>query len=392
MRKALFLSHIPLYPVIGGDRIRLSQMLKLLCHTHHTDVICISHHHGSERSIKGLINGVANEKWFYVPRFKRYLNAAKTLLNDRPELDNHYWHRHVQRYIDSIAADYDVILCGSPAMAAYLRNHSDKNIYLDFTDSLTLNYEHATNVSHGLKRIWKRLNAKRMRKLEQRYREMFVNTAYISTRDRDYIGTDTRKTCIVKNFVDMPAAALTCNHNPAGRDIVFVGKMNYGPNIEACRYFALEVFPKVKMAIPDAQFIIVGTSPTAEVRDLASASNGITVTGRVESPSEFYRSAAIVCAPMVSGSGLQNKILEAMAYGCAVVTTPIGAGGFTEVPDSLALCNDSDTMANSCIDLLNTPARRAALGKDNRHFIDTHYSEQAALLQFQNFICNNRRG
>ena len=392
MRKALFLSHIPLYPVIGGDRIRLSQMLKLLCHTHSTNVVYISHHHGSEQSIKGLISGVANEKWFYVPRFKRYLNAAKTLLNDRPELDNHYWHRHVQRYIDSVAADYDVIVCGSPAMAAYLRNHTDKNIYLDFTDSLTLNYEHAAGVSHGLKRLWKRLNAKRMRKLERKYREMFANTAYISTRDRDYIDADTSKTCIVKNFMDMPTTLQTCSHNPASHDIIFVGKMNYGPNIEACRHFASEVFPAVKRAIPDARFIIVGTSPTPEVIALASPGNGITVTGRVDSPAAYYHDAALVCAPMVSGSGLQNKILEAMAFGCAVVTSPIGAGGFTEVPDSLVICNNSDTMANACIDLLNAPARRTALGKENRLFINTHYSEQAALLQFQNFICNNRRG
>ncbi len=390
MLRALFLSHIPLYPVIGGDRIRLTQMLKLLCHTHVTDVVCISHHHGSELSVKGLIEGVADEKWFYVPRLKRYLNAAKTLINDRPELDNHYWHRHVQRYIDSVAADYDVIVCGSPAMAAYLRKHTDKNIYLDFTDSLTLNYEHATDVSHGLKRIWKRLNAKRMRKLERKYREMFVNTAYISTRDRDYIGADTRKTCIVKNFVDMPPMEQTCAYAPTSRDIVFVGKMNYGPNIEACRHFALDVFPKVREAIPDSRFLIVGTSPTPEVTALASSSAGIIVTGRVESPADYYRNAALVCAPMVSGSGLQNKILEAMAFGCPVVTTPIGAGGFTDVPESLLICNDNGSMAEACIGLLNNPDRRASLGQQNRIFIDTHYSEQVALLQFQDFICNNQ--
>lgn len=390
MPKALFLSHIPLYPVIGGDRIRLTQMLKLLCQRYDTDVICICHHKGSELSVKGIIDGVTDEKWFYVPRIKRYLNAAKTLFNRSPELYNHYWHRHVQRYIDSIASGYDIILCGSPAMVSYLRGYDKENIFLDFTDSLTLNYEHAAEVSHGFMRIWKRLNARRMRILEQHCRESFARTAYISTRDRDYIGIDTNKTCIVRNFVEMPPSSLTCSHHTAGHDIIFVGKMNYKPNVEACRYFALEVFPKIRTRMPDARFIIIGISPTDEVKALATPSGGITVTGRVKNPAEFYRNAAIVCAPMISGSGLQNKIIEAMAYGCAVITTPIGAGGFTDVPESLLICSDPDSMSDTCSSLLNDPSQRASIGMDNREFIKAHYSEQVAALQFEDFICINR--
>lgn len=386
MKKALFLSHLPILPVIGGDRIRLSQTLTLLAGRAQVDVVCITHDNTPRPSLKEAISGVMEEKYFYIPRMKRYFNAAKTLLNHKPEIANHYWHAEVQGYIDSVVGEYDVIVCGSPAMASYFLGSGMGNVYVDFTDSLTLNYEHAAAVSKGLFRLVSRADAKRMRKFEAACREQFCRVAYISCRDRDYIGEDASRTCILKNWVEMPEEGQCCNYNEDTQDIIFVGKMDYAPNIEACEYFVREVFPLVRRECGQARFAIVGMSPTSRVRQLGRENDSVVVTGRVNTVSAFYRNAAVVVAPMVSGSGLQNKIIEAMAHGCAVVTTSTGANGLDSEAQGLVISDDAEEMARVCVNMLKDKSLRAKTGALNRKYAAEFYSKEAAAGQFEKFV------
>ena len=386
MKKALFLSHVPLVPVVGGDRIRIFQTLSLLASRFEVDVVCITHSHEPHEPLVEAIFGVRNETYFYIPLLKRCYNAAKTLFNSNPEMVNHYRHGKVRRHIDSIAGNYDVIVCGSATMAGYFLHSDMDNVYVDFTDSFTLNLDHAAAVSRGLWKLWFRINAKRMRKYEDKCRELFRKVAYISCRDRDYIGAGDGNTCILKNSVMMPAEEDCCQHKAHTRDMVFVGKMDYAPNIEACCYFVNEVLAIVRQSCPDVRFLIVGMSPTAKVERLAKDHGCVVVTGRVASVADYYRNAAVVVAPMVSGSGLQNKILEAMAHGCCVVTTPIGADGLESEPGGLVVAANAASIAQNCINLINDPAARRRLGGINREYVSDLYSYEATSRQFDEFI------
>ncbi len=386
MKKALFLSHVPITPVVGGDRIRIFQTLRLLASRFQVDVVCITHSRGHREPLSKSISGICSEKYFYIPLLKRCFNAAKTFFNAAPEMVNHYRHGKVRRYIDSIAGNYDVIVCGSATMAGYFFHTSADNVYVDFTDSFTLNLDHAAAVSGGLAKIWHKINAKRMRVYERKCRETFRKVAYISCRDRDYIGADAGNTCILKNSVAMPAEVDCCRHTPDSKSIVFVGKMDYAPNIEACCYFVNEVLPAVAQSCPDVRFIIVGMSPTAKVERLAKDNGHVTVTGKVESVADYYRNAAVVVAPMISGSGLQNKILEAMAHGCCVVTTPVGADGLESEAHGLIVAGDSALMAQNCIKLLNDHNLGKSLGDKNKKYVRETYSYEATAGQFDDFI------
>lgn len=184
----------------------------------------------------------------------------------------------------------------------------------------------------------------------------------------------------------MPAEVDCCRHTPDSKSIVFVGKMDYAPNIEACCYFVNEVLPAVAQSCPDVRFIIVGMSPTAKVERLAKDNGHVTVTGKVESVADYYRNAAVVVAPMISGSGLQNKILEAMAHGCCVVTTPVGADGLESEAHGLIVAGDSALMAQNCIKLLNDHNLGKSLGDKNKKYVRETYSYEATAGQFDDFI------
>ena len=112
---------------------------------------------------------------------------------------------------------------------------------------------------------------------------------------------------------------------PTEHCLVFTGRMEWPPNAEAAEWFTTRVFPEIRRVFPKVKFYIVGGRPTRSTRDLAG--NGVVVTGFVERVGEYVNKAEVCVVPLLSGSGMRLKILEAMARGKAIVSTPKGAEG-----------------------------------------------------------------
>ena len=162
--------------------------------------------------------------------------------------------------------------------------------------------------------------------------------------------------------------------------------MDYEPNAAASSFFAREVMPLIRRDIPDVTFTIAGKSPSAKVRELA-ALRGVCVTGFVESLTPLYRDCALVVAPMLSGSGVQNKILQALACGCCVVTTSKGAEGIEQLSDSLVVCKaDPDTMAASVVQLLDNPEKRRKIGELGRRQVSEGFGRERTDEQYRKFL------
>ena len=117
-------------------------------------------------------------------------------------------------------------------------------------------------------------------------------------------------------MVKIPDVGSIALHESVG-NIIFVGKMSYEPNIVAVNFFSTQIFPLLKAKYSELKFIIVGANPDERVRKLADI-EGVTVTGFVDSIERYFRHSTIVVAPMLTGAGIQNKIIQAMSYGCCV--------------------------------------------------------------------------
>jgi hypothetical protein len=156
-------------------------------------------------------------------------------------------------------------------------------------------------------------------------------------------------------------------------ELVFLGSMDYGPNVEAVRRFAREILPRIRALRPGVTFTIVGADPAPEVRALEGP--GLRVTGRIEHVQPYLERASVLVVPLAIGGGTRLKIVEALALGTPVVSTTIGAQGLgLEHGQHLLLADDDEAFARAVLRLLDDPAAGERLGRTGSAFVHEHYS------------------
>jgi glycosyltransferase involved in cell wall biosynthesis len=164
--------------------------------------------------------------------------------------------------------------------------------------------------------------------------------------------------------------------------LVFVGAMSFGPNIAAVRWFCHDVLPRIRERRPDVTFRIVGRDPVAEVVALG-ATPGVIVTGYVDDVRDYLARSQVVVCPMVTGSGIKNKILEALAMARPVVTTSLGAESL-EVASGreLAIADKVDDFAAGVVGLLDDGDARSRLGAAGRELVVRRYTWEACAARY----------
>jgi glycosyltransferase involved in cell wall biosynthesis len=172
-------------------------------------------------------------------------------------------------------------------------------------------------------------------------------------------------------------------------NVVFVGAMDWKPNEDGAVYFAETMWPKIRAAVPNATFTIVGRNPDPRVRALAGK-DGITVTGTVDDVRPYLGAASVVVVPLRVGGGTRLKIYEALAAGKAVVSTTIGAEGLPlEEGVHVVRADDPADFARTVIALLGDPARRRALGEAGRNLVETRYGWARVAADFESAALDN---
>lgn len=185
-------------------------------------------------------------------------------------------------------------------------------------------------------------------------------------------------------FVDdyqIPTPAPSPHNRKGGHPstLVFTGKMDYRPNVDAMLWFADEILPLIQREMPDTRLIIVGQQPHARL-DALRQNPAVTLTGWVDSVLPYLHEAAVYVAPLRMGSGTRLKLLEAMAMGCAIVATNIAAAGLTdEVKHALCIEDEAESFAQAVVDLLRDAPRRDMMGDKAQHAVRAHYDWSAIM-------------
>jgi glycosyltransferase involved in cell wall biosynthesis len=158
-----------------------------------------------------------------------------------------------------------------------------------------------------------------------------------------------------------------------GPALVFTGKMDFRPNVDAMLWFCGEILPRICAEIPDARLYIVGQRPSPAVQALAQLP-GVTVTGFVPDVRPYIAATDVYVVPMRMGGGTRLKVLEAMVMGRAVVSTALGCEGYGLTPSKeVEVADDPAAFARSVVTLLRDGSRRAALGAQARDFAVSRY-------------------
>lgn len=185
---------------------------------------------------------------------------------------------------------------------------------------------------------------------------------------------------VIPNSLDVPQFQLEAA-NAIPSDIVFSGKMDYRPNVDAVLWFVDEVWPRVWRERPSTTFTIVGQKPHARLERLRSEP-GITLTGWVARVAPYLAGAKVFVLPFRVGSGTRLKLIEAMAAGKALVSTAVGAEGFPVENDrEIKLVDEAEGFATAVLHLLNHPEERQRLGQAAQQFA-RQYDWRVVVPQF----------
>jgi glycosyltransferase involved in cell wall biosynthesis len=164
--------------------------------------------------------------------------------------------------------------------------------------------------------------------------------------------------------------------------LLFVGNCAYGPNVDAVRTLVTEVFPRVRAELPATRVTIVGADPVREV--MALAGSGVEITGWVPDVRPHLARATCLVAPIRQGTGMRFKILEAMAVGLPVVTTPLGCEGIAAAPgEDVLLGQDAAELAAAALRLMrDAPLRRKIAGRA-RELVRRRYTWERVVDQYE---------
>ena len=173
----------------------------------------------------------------------------------------------------------------------------------------------------------------------------------------------------------------------AANDLVFVGSMDWMPNVDGMVWFANEVFPLIKKRIPGCTLAVVGRAPGREVTELAERESGILITGTVPDVRPWLWDSKVSIVPLRIGGGTRLKIYEAMAAGAAVVSTTVGAEGLEVAPDEDILIADTpDAFADACVRLIQNADDRRKLASAARARVAAEHSWEAAAMVFERLL------
>ncbi len=185
MKKALFISSRPIYPVIGGDQIRTSQQLEFLSRNYDVDVVFISEEKNPE--INPYLKFAKSAKSFYRSKIKCILGTLRFLFNKLPLQVNYFHDSKMQSYIDMVVDNYDIIFCNNIRTAEYVRKKQNNKKIIDFVDAISMNYDKARSRSFGLKKIIYNIDYHRCKDYERGLLKEFDACAIISEVDKQYI-------------------------------------------------------------------------------------------------------------------------------------------------------------------------------------------------------------
>jgi glycosyltransferase involved in cell wall biosynthesis len=245
---------------------------------------------------------------------------------------------------------------------------------------------HAEHASSPQRRVYFRSQARRMRRYEGEVCRAVRRVIAVSPADSQTMRTDLG----VERVDDIPTGVdidyfRRPSNPPHTSDLVFVGAMDWMPNIDGALWFMQEMFSRIRSARPATTLTFAGRNPSPEIRALAAA--GVHVTGTVPDVRPYLWGASVSIVPLRIGGGTRLKIYEAMAAGVPVISTSVGAEGLA-VNDGHDICfaDDAESFARHVLELLDAAPARNAMADAARELVASRFSWESVAGRFENIL------
>ena len=355
-----------------GDKLRIYHQIKYLSKFHDIYLICLENKKNKKIEIEKYITKIYT---FHTPIIERVFNVFYyTIFKNKPIQISYYYSSKTQKKIDYLIENINPtwIYCQLIRSSEYCKYYKQSKL-IDYMDSFSLGLKRRKSISSGFMKFIIQFEYNRVRKYEKNIFKYFNYHTIISAFDKKNINhTKKEKIIVVPNGID--TNYFKKNKSSNTKKIVFVGNMSYPPNILAAKYICEKIFPIINKKEDNFEIIIAGASPNTSVKNLIKINNKIKVTGFVDDIRTIYEDACIFIAPMFIGSGLQNKLLEAMSMKIPCITTDIANKSLKATKNEIIIANNENDFAYSCIKLLNNSRKRFELGENGYNFVKKKFS------------------
>jgi glycosyltransferase involved in cell wall biosynthesis len=368
-KQLLFVSARCPYPCKKGDQLVAWERVKALSGAYDIDLVCFVDEPLRAEDMQEIRKYCRKVITF---KLSPLVSLLRTLVlgvfGSLPLQVYYYADKRFREQIDLLTEtyDYDVVHAVLMRIAPHVQKHSDRTV-LDMIDAMSVNLGSRMKHTSGLKRMLLWFERRRVLRYEKFLAKKFRATLYVSEHDR--LVTNPDRGFTIPNGTEVTGVARVETPNP---NLLFVGNMAYAPNNEAMKWYLEHVWPKIRAELPQATLTIVGRYP-ADWLLQHNGRKGVIVTGEVDSIVPHLGAADLFVAPMQSGSGMQNKVIEAMAAGLPVVTSSVAANGFSSPLPGVVVADKPAEIVQQTVKLLGEPDVRSEMGRMARQTIDRNY-------------------
>lgn len=381
--RVLFLSSLAPFPVTDGDRIRTAGLLRRLGRHAEVDFLGFRGVGDDADATHEALRGVVRRIDFVPrPRFGMF-RAASSAATLTPNFVARFRSKEMARAVREAVASggHDVLHVDGLPMVQYVGAlPRPMPAVLDMRDAWSVLYRRLLSRSRGWRRAAQHVKVRAIERYERSVVQSGLPLVLLSGDDRaqlqDRWGA-TGRIDLVPNGVD--AEYFSAQPGDGEEDtLVFVGAMGYAPNVEAIRWFVRDVLPGIHARRPGVRLLVVGRDPAPEV--LALRGPQVEVTGAVDDVRPYVARARVVVCPILSGAGIKNKVLEAMASARTVVGTPVAFEGIgCRAGEHVLEAADAGAFGEQVVTALEQRELRQALARNGRAFVEAHFSWEASV-------------
>jgi sugar transferase (PEP-CTERM/EpsH1 system associated) len=392
VKRLLYIAHRVPYPPDKGERVRAFHEIKALSQHFRITLATLTHSEKDRQAAqylrqwcKRVILARAGGKWGLV-------RGIWTMATGRSVTEGYFHSRSLVRQLKKVCRqkEFHLAMGYSSSTLEYLLSAPVSHRVMDFID-----VDSAKWFSYAEEARWPKswLYYRESRAVRQLEQDAIVNcdtVLVVSEAESEELSAYSKKIGVLSNGVDTDYFVPNTGYQSDEVSLVFTGTMDYRPNIEGVCWFVREVWPELKRQKPELSFYIVGRDPSRAVKGLANCP-GVNVTGSVPDVRPYLSRARVAVCPLNIARGIQNKVLEAMAMGKAVVASkPALEGLELEVGREVLQADSVQQWQQTIVKLLSQDTLREGLEIQARQCVEERYSwsaRMAPLVELCHKLC-----
>jgi sugar transferase (PEP-CTERM/EpsH1 system associated) len=369
----VFTSRFP-YPIEKGDKLRLYFQLKELSRAFDITLFTLAEEKPDDEHVEELLKYCKDLHYVQLRKSNQIVNTFLSFAQQLPFQIGYFKNAALARIIKEQLDRHppDAIYCHLIRMSEYVRAIPVPKV-LDYMDAFSLGmYRASENSRNPFWRFFYFMESRLCAYYERYIFKYFDGWTIISQQDREALEIlRNDRVTVVQNGIDLQQFFFE-SQLPFKKQIVFIGNLGYAPNVRAVDYLVNQLMPKLWQEDPAIKLMIAGARPAnwmSQIKD-----DRVILKGWVEDIREAYAEGSVFVAPLFTGSGMQNKILEAMAVGLPCVTTSIVNNSIhAQASEEIIIAENVDTFVNGILQLLNDKTQFEHIRRKGRKFIEKNY-------------------